>query len=106
MSRIRGKIFNWIFGNDVFFKIHKYKKQMKQEKTLSEKRIEEQIPCPEGRVGCLVYHRRILYKEEDVKQALQEFANILKNNKNPEFKEYNQMLLNSLKEIFGKELVE
>ena len=46
------------------------------------------------------------YTEEDVKQALQGFANILKNNKNPEFKEYNQMLLNSLKEIFGKDLVE
>ena len=66
---------------------------MTKEKTLSDKRIlDKEIP-------------RVYYLGEDVKQALQEFANILKNNQNPEFAEYNEMLLNDLKEIFGEELL-
>jgi len=50
---------------------------MSKEKTLSEK--------GEKIINKFVRETERFYFETDVKQALQEFANILKNNKNPEF---------------------
>ena len=49
------------------------------------------------------------YKEaiSDIRALIEDFKDILKNNKNPEFKEYNELLLNDideiLKEIEGEE---
>jgi hypothetical protein len=46
---------------------------------------EQQISCPDGRIGCLVYHFKRVYSEEDVKEFIRfldvkEFTRLLKEN--------------------------
>jgi hypothetical protein len=68
------------------------KTKMTEEFNLSEK-------IQEMKINGLVY-----LEKDDVKEFIRRFSNILKNCENKELKDYNNMLLNDLKELAGDKL--
>jgi hypothetical protein len=68
---------------------------------LSEKAKEQQISCPDGRIGCLVYHFKRVYSEEDVK----EFIRLLKEEVKVSFEVTTDYFNRVIDKLAGEELI-